>query len=94
MRFDLEVAGYAVSSPPDAADQAALEGLSQKIRDDGIPAIFAENGFDKSIIDDIGADTGARVCRLYSDISEDSGQTYADLVRANADEIIRCLAPQ
>ena len=89
-KFDLSVAGYVVESPGDAPAPDAIALLAQTVSEQGIPAIFAEFGYDRAVIDQVGAAAGVPVCTLYSDIP-DTTLTYEEMMRANADEIVRCL---
>jgi ABC-type Zn uptake system ZnuABC Zn-binding protein ZnuA len=89
-KFDLSVAGYAVETPGDVPAPDAIALLAQTVSEQGIPAIFAEFGYDRAVIDQVGAQAGVPVCTLYSDIS-DAALTYEEMMRANAGEIVRCL---
>jgi len=48
-------------------------------------------GSDSRLLEQIAADAGARVCTLYSDTLTDDVPTYVDMMRFNADELLRCL---
>jgi len=91
-KFDMEVAGYAVEAPGAAPAPDAADLLAQTVREQAIPAVFAEFGYDTTLMDQVAAKAGVPVCTLYSDIL-DAALTYEDMMRANADEIVRCLAP-
>ena len=57
----------------------------------GVPAIFAEHGYDATAIEQIAAEAGVQVCTLYSDVMPEGVTTYVEMMRANVDEIVRCL---
>ena len=90
-RFGFEVSGFAVARPGETPDAAAIEALVGTIRDRGIPAVFAEHGYDRAVMEDIAARAGVDVCTLSSDIKPDDVATYADMMRRNTQEIVRCL---
>jgi ABC-type Zn uptake system ZnuABC Zn-binding protein ZnuA len=89
-KFDLEVAGYAVDAPGDSVAPDAISRLAATVREDGIPAVFAESGYDTAPIDQLAAETGAQVCSLYSDLP-DTTLTYEAMMRANIETVARCL---
>lgn len=90
-RFGLEVAGFVVREPQDTPDDAHVADLVETIRAQGIPAVFAEFGYDKSVMDTIGREAGVPVCLLYTDILGEPVDTYIEMMRANTAEIVRCL---
>jgi ABC-type Zn uptake system ZnuABC Zn-binding protein ZnuA len=90
-RFGLEISGAAVAEPGQAPDPAAINSLVQTIRDQEIPAVFTEDGYDASVMNDIAAQTGAELCALSTEIKSDSIETYAEMMRRNTREIVRCL---
>lgn len=89
-RFDLSIAGYAVDEPGAMPDRDAIAALARTVREQSVSAVFAEFGYDRTVMDQIGAQAGVPVCTLYSDIS-DPTLTYEAMMRANANEIVRCL---
>lgn len=88
-KLDLEVAGFAADTPTESPADA-VDRLATLVRDQAIPAVFAEYGYDDGIISQVAETAGVPVCTLYSDIV-DGGLTYEQAMRANADEIVRCL---
>lgn len=84
-RYGFEVAG--VATEDDAAD------LVQLIEDEGIPAVFAEYGFDDAAITSIAEEADVEVCLLYSDAMGGDVNSYIEMMRHNAEEIARCLGP-
>ena len=75
---------------PSAGDLAELE---ETIRDEDVKAIFSESSVPKQLSDSLAADTGASTeYELYGDTlgPEDSdGATYVEMMRANADNLMR-----
>ena len=90
-RFGLQVAGFVVRSPGDQPSPSDIDHLTAVVRERGIPAVFAEYGYDSTAISAIAAAAGVPVCTLYSDIQDDTTTTYVAMMRANAAEIVRCL---
>jgi ABC-type Zn uptake system ZnuABC Zn-binding protein ZnuA len=65
--------------------------VAQLVRDSDSPAVFAERGFDTSLMQEVATTTGAELCTLESDILAEPGSTYFEMMRRNVDEIVRCL---
>ncbi|HET9476933.1 MAG TPA: metal ABC transporter substrate-binding protein [Dehalococcoidia bacterium] len=89
-KFDLEVAGYAVGAPGDAPSPDSVGRLVQTVREQGIPAVFAEHGYDPGLMQQVATEAGVKLCTLYSERA-DPALTYAQMMQANAEEILRCL---
>ena len=90
-RFGLDASGFAVAQPGEAPDAAAIDTLVGKIQAEGIPAVFAENGYDRSVMEEIASRSGVDVCTLSSDILPAGVDTYAEMMRRNVAEMVRCL---
>jgi ABC-type Zn uptake system ZnuABC Zn-binding protein ZnuA len=90
-RFGLEVAGFVVREPQDTPADGHVAGLVETIRVQGIPAVFAEFGYDRSVMERIGREARVPVCQLYTDILGEPVDTYIEMMRANTAEIVRCL---
>jgi len=96
-KFGLEVVGSAVTNPGNQAAAADIDRLVQAVRDQGIPAVFSEHGYDDAAMEQMASEAGVEVCALQSDILADGGTTYIEMMRANVAELVRCLggsAPQ
>ncbi len=95
-RFDFELVGTvfpggATASDPSAQEVAALIDL---IRDEGVPAIFAETTVTDSLVQTIADETGAQVFVLYSGSLSEEGEpaaTYVDYIRYNYTTIVEAL---
>ncbi len=92
-RYGLEVVGFVVPSPGQDPSPRDIADLTRAIRDQGVPAVFTEPqiGADSRLLEQIAADTGVQVCTLYSGALTDDVPTYIDMMRFNADELLRCL---
>jgi zinc/manganese transport system substrate-binding protein len=95
-RHDFEVAitiipAGSTLAEPSAADVAAVIDL---IREEGVPAIFAETTVNDDLAQQIADETGAEVFVLYSgSLSEADGpaSTYVDYIRYNVTTIVEAL---
>jgi len=74
-------------SPQDIAD------LREVIEREGVPAVFTEPQIsaESEILKQAAEDAGVQVCTLYSDSLDDRVTTYIEMMRFNADELVRCL---
>ena len=89
--FELEVAAFIVEAPGDDPPAAAVDAAVQAVRDQQIPAVFAEFGYPDAAMSTIATTAAVELCTLYSDIIPESIDTYEEMMRANADELVRCL---
>ncbi len=89
-KFELESTGHLVDAPGASPAPDAVARLVQTVQEQGIPAVFAENGYDTALMQQVADQAGVQLCTLYSDIVETT-LTYEQMMRANADEIVRCL---
>ena len=92
-RYGLEIVGFVVAGPGQDPSPRDIADLTNDIKDQSVPAVFTEPqiGSDSRLLEQIAADAGARVCTLYSDTLTDDVPTYVDMMRFNADELLRCL---
>ncbi len=90
-RYDLDILGFAVSVPGQDPGPEEIARLTETINDGGVPAVFAEAGFDATVLKEIAGEAGVQVCTLYSGVQDESVPTYIDMMRANVDELVRCL---
>jgi ABC-type Zn uptake system ZnuABC Zn-binding protein ZnuA len=89
-RYGLTVPAFAFAA--DGQDQARdAAGLEKVVRDNAVPAVFAEYGFDTTLMQEVATATGAELCTLESDIQDPPGSSYFDMMRENVDEIVHCL---
>lgn len=100
-RYDLEVVGAVIpslttSAAPSASD---VDELAELIRDEGVPAIFAETtqstDLAEALAEAVGRDVA--VVELFSESLGEEGsgaETYLGLVRTDASRIARALLAQ
>ncbi|HEY5640701.1 MAG TPA: metal ABC transporter substrate-binding protein [Dehalococcoidia bacterium] len=90
---DFEVAGFVVPGPGQDASPEDISKLITKIEELDIPAVFTEpqTSVETRTLEQIAADAGAEVCELYSDALDKVVTTYVELLRFDAEELVRCL---
>jgi ABC-type Zn uptake system ZnuABC Zn-binding protein ZnuA len=71
-----------------ARDQAALTQLA---KDNHLPAVFAEAGYDKNAMRAVADALGISLCNLHTDTADSDQTAYLDMMRDNVDEIVHCL---
>lgn len=98
-RYDLEVIGTVIPGSTTDVDPSAqaFADLARLLRDETIPAIFAENIGSTRLADALAGEIGrdVEVVELYTDAlgGEGSGaETYVDLLRTNARLVADALA--
>ncbi len=95
-RYGFEVVGTIIPSistlaEPSTADVATIVDL---IREEGVPAIFAETTVSDDLAQQIAEETGAQVYVLYSGSLSDAdgpASTYLDYIRYNVTTIVEAL---
>lgn len=92
-RYGMEIAGTVSPSPGQEPSIADRRRLSTTLRDLDVPAVFIEQGAGpaSASLRDAAATAGTAVCPIWGDALSEHVTTYADLVRANADSLSRCL---
>jgi zinc/manganese transport system substrate-binding protein len=98
-RYDFEVIGAVIPSVTTSAEASASEitELAELIRDEGVPAIFAETTQSSRLARALARETGAdvEVVELYTESLGDQGsgaETYLDMTQTNAERIAAALA--
>lgn len=98
-RYDFEVIGTVIptGSTADGASAGQLARLAATVRENGVPAIFAENTTSSDLADTLAAEVGQDVVvvELFSDSLGEPGsgaETYAEMMRTNAELIVQALA--
>ncbi len=91
--YGLQVAGFIAPSPGQDPSPRDISDLTHAISDKAIPAVFTEPqiGAGSRLLEQVAADTDVRVCTLYSGALDNSVPTYIEMMRFNADELLRCL---
>jgi ABC-type Zn uptake system ZnuABC Zn-binding protein ZnuA len=91
-QYGLEVAGFVVESPGREPSAAEVAELSEDIRSLNIPALFGEPQFRSRVLEQAASDAGIEICTLYTGAFGDDIDSYVELMRHDADELVRCLA--
>lgn len=89
-RFGFEVTG-SLTVHGETPGAAEIEALAAIVREQGVPAVFTERGYDESPMQQVADAAGVALCSLYTDRADKDAFTYIDMMRANVDEISRCL---
>jgi manganese/iron transport system substrate-binding protein len=93
-RYGLAVKGYIVSSPGKEPSAKSLSELVRRIKQDRVPAVFAEADFNAKILETLGRDAGVKVVTNLYDGSLSDGppaDTYINMMRHNVATIVSAL---
>ena len=96
-RYGLDVVGTVIPGTSSEADPSAgsIADLTGLIRDEGVPAIFAEALIDPSVAESLASDTGVEIVYgLYTDQVGEPGsgaETVHEMLLANATKITEAL---
>ncbi len=97
-RYGFEIVGTVIPSGTTAggADAQELARLAEVVRDEGVPAIFADTSSSDELAETLADEVGdVAIVELYSETlgADDSdGPTYVDMIRTNAGRIATALA--
>ncbi len=97
-RYGFEVVGVVIpgGATVDAASPGELADLAAVIRAEGVPAVFADTSSSNELAETLAAEAGdVTVVELYSESLGEpgsDGETYLDMIRANATRIANALA--
>lgn len=97
-QYGFEVVGTVIpgGSTVDSASAGELAELAEIIRDEGVPAIFANTSSSYRLVETLSAEVGGvEVVELFSESLGESGsggETYLDMVRTNATRISAALS--
>lgn len=89
--YGLELVGVVATSPGQEPSARAISDLIQAIRDEGVQAVFAEPQFNAAILESAAEEAGVRVLDLLSDAFIDGVETYIELMRFNAAQLVEGL---
>jgi ABC-type Zn uptake system ZnuABC Zn-binding protein ZnuA len=73
-------------APSDASQvtPATVAAVIERVRRDGIPAVFVEPQLGRAVMEEVARGAGVRVGVLYSDALDDKVTTYIEMMRFNA----------
>lgn len=73
-------------APSDASQvtPATVAAVIERVRRDGIPAVFVEPQLGRAVMEEVAREAGIRVGTLYSDALDDKVTTYVEMMRFNA----------
>lgn len=91
--YGLEVAGFVVPNPAQEPSAVQVRRLTETIRNLEVPAVFVEPNLHarSSVLRQVAEDQGVRVCQLFGDAFSPHVGSYVEMMRHNADELLRCL---
>jgi zinc/manganese transport system substrate-binding protein/manganese/iron transport system substrate-binding protein len=90
-RYGLEIVAVAVPSPGQEPSAKDIADLAAVLRSEDVPAVFAEPQFSSSVLDAAAGDAGVRVLDLLSDAYASDVDSYLELMRFNAGQLIEGL---
>ena len=91
--YGVNIAGFVTINPSSEPSVQDRRRLSQILRDLEIPAVFLEPNLisRSSVLKELAAEAHVKVCPIYGDAFDANVRTYADMMRANADSLAKCL---
>jgi ABC-type Zn uptake system ZnuABC Zn-binding protein ZnuA len=93
-RYGLAIKGFVVASPGKEPSAMALAELVKRIKQEQIPAVFAEADFNSKMLEVLARDAGVRVVTNLYDGSLSSGppaDTYINMMRHNVTQMVNAL---
>jgi len=90
-RYGLEVVAYVIKSPGREPSAGEVAELTDSIRRQGVPAVFREPQLNARILELVARDMGIKVGILYSDSLSQEVPTYIDMMRFNAQQLVKNL---
>ncbi len=73
-----------VSGDASQVTPGAIVAAMERVREEGVPAFFAEPQFRSDLIEQAAREAGVVVGAIYSDVLDDKVTTYLDMMRFNA----------
>ncbi len=93
-RYGLAVKGFIVASPGKEPSAKALAELVRRIKQEQIPAVFAEADFNSKMLEVLARDAGVKIVTNLYDGSLSSGppaDTYLNMMRHNVTQMVNAL---
>jgi zinc/manganese transport system substrate-binding protein len=93
-RYGLAVKGFVVVSPGKEPSAKALAELTRRIKEEQIPAVFAETDFSPKMLEVLAKDAGVKIVTNLYDDSLSSGppaDTYINMLRHDVTQIVNAL---
>jgi manganese/iron transport system substrate-binding protein len=88
--YGLELVGVVILSPGREPSSQEVAQLVERIRQEGVPAIFVEPQFNPKLAQTIAQEAGVRVLELYSDAAP-AGLDYLGMMRQNVTNVVEGL---
>jgi len=88
--YGLEVVGVVILSPGREPSPQEVAQLVERIRQEGVPAVFVEPQFNPKLAQTIAQEAGVRVLELYSDAAP-TGLDYLGMMRQNVTNVVEGL---
>jgi len=89
--YGLAIVGYVVRAPGRDPSAQDIKTLGDTLRRQKVRAVFKEPQLNARLLDRAAKDAGVKVDVLYSDALTGDIKTYVDMMRRNADTIVRGL---
>jgi ABC-type Zn uptake system ZnuABC Zn-binding protein ZnuA len=91
-RYDWEASAF-TSSDASEVTPGAIVSVMHRIREDGIPAVFAEPQFSSAVLEGTARDAGIRMGTIRS-LPDNEAPTYIDMMRSNVTSLVEYLADE
>lgn len=91
--YGVNIAGFVTINPSSEPSVHDRRRLAQTLRDMQIPAVFLEPNLiaRSSVLKELATEARVAVCPIYGDAFDAKVRSYADMMRANADSLAKCL---
>ena len=89
-RYGWQVTSLVGSDASQVSPGPVVEML-ERVRDQGIPAVFAEPQFSSGLLDNAAEEAGVEVGPIYSDVQDSDVASYIDMMLFNAKSLARFL---
>lgn len=90
-RYGFEIVGVVLKGPGREASASEVADLSRQLESGGVPAVFKEPQLNARVLELAAADAGVNVLELYSDSFGDGVQSYMELMRFDAQQLVEGL---